>query len=128
MIYYFYPPIGGWIYFMPKIRIRIRLSPAEWRKIELVMKNRLNGKNISIKGNDLTSFITTGVHREFSKKNKTPCEEKKMKKVRKYNDISVSDEILNEMECQANQASISVSELVKRRLFDIHLLPSKTIE
>lgn len=99
---------------MPKITISIRLSPAEWSKIELIAK-----------GTRLTSFITTGVHREFSKKNNGPCKNKKIKKVRKYNDINVSDDILEEMTCQADEASISISELIKRRLFDIHLLPFK---
>lgn len=100
---------------MPKITISIRLSPTEWEKIELVAK-----------GTRLTSFITTGVHREFSKKNKGPCKQIRTKKVRKYNDINVSDEILDEMNCQATEASISISELVKRRIFDVHLLPIKT--
>lgn len=113
---------------MPKIRIHLRFSPSEWEKIYLVIENKLNGKDISAKGKGLTWFITHGVHQEFSKKNKKACQEAKVKKVRKFNDITVSNEIFEEMVCQSTQASISPSELVKRRLFDIHLLPSKITE
>lgn len=113
---------------MPEIRIHIRLSPSEWRKMDSVIKKQLGGKRISEKHSSISWFITTGINQEFSKKNQMPCTEKKEKKVRKFNRISVSEDIFEEMMCQASEASISPSELVKRRLFDVHLLPPKTIE
>ncbi len=106
---------------MPTFKINIGLSQSEWEKIYVVIRKRLKGKTVHKYDKKTTWFITNAINQEFSKNNEEECSEIKSEIVYRHHEIKVSQDIFDQITCQANAAGIPISTLIKRKIFDVHL-------